>query len=161
MGRSFLIFATLLLALVPGCNVEEPDRVVVASAHGSQSSSSGGATVVGVGNGLTVEARAWSFGEPEAFPGRVPPVSLVAVGDAMFRAGPESSVVDALRTERGTVALIREPGGKLFLSHYEGEGCVASPAPAGARRVFPGTTEPFAVRVLVADGLAVTATRIE
>lgn len=161
MGLSRTILAAGVLVFLLGCGHEEPDRVVVVSAHGSQSNTTttGGGTVVVTSSGLTVSVEAWSFAEPSSFSGRIPPVRLTAIGDAMFRVGADAEVVDALRTDRGTVALVRKGRDRLLLCHFEEERSACSLAPEGSRRLLTGTNDPFTVRLLVADDLAVTATR--
>jgi len=161
MGISRTIFCAGVLVVLAACGSHESDNVTVVTVAGSQSSSgsAGGGVIQVSGSSLTVEGQAWVFDEPKEFRGRIPMASLVAIGDAMFRSGSDTDVVDAVNTPRGTVALIRGADGQLLLYHFEAEGSAWSPAPSGARRILAGTRDPFTVRVLVADDLVVRATR--
>ena len=156
-----MILAAGALAVLLGCGSEGPDRVAYKSTHGSQSGSrtDDGLTIVTSSSSVIVDGEAWSFAGPTSFSGRIPPVRLTSIGDAMFRVGADAEVVDALRTHRGTVALVRKGGDRLLLCHFEGERFACSPAPEGSRRLLTGTNDPFTVRLLVADDLVVTATR--
>jgi len=161
MGIPRTILGAGLLVLLTGCGAHEADRVTVVTVHGSQSSSrsTGGGVVSVSGSALEVEGEAWVFDEPVAFDEPIPPTRLLAIGDALFRAGSDAEVVDAIKTPHGTVALIRAAEGRLLLYHFEEEGSAWSPAPRGARRVLEGSGDPLTVRVLIADDLLVRATR--
>jgi hypothetical protein len=161
MGNPRTILGAGLLVVLAACGGHESDNVTIVAASGSRSggSAAGGGVIQVSGSPLVAEGPAWVFDEPTSFEGPVPPVSLIAIGDALFRAGADSDVVDAVKTARGTVALVRAPDGKLFLGHFGGETPALSPAPRGARRVLRGTRSPLTVKVLVADDLAVRATR--
>jgi hypothetical protein len=161
MGIPRTILGAGLLVVLAACGSHESDNVTVVTISGSQSSgrTAGGGIVRVKGSALTVEGGAWIFDDPKEFRGRVPPASLVAIGDALFRAGPDTEIMDAVKTARGTVALIRTADGRTLLYHFADEVSAWSLAPSGARRVLSGARDPLTVRVLVADDLVVRATR--
>jgi hypothetical protein len=158
MGSLRTLAGTAVFLLAAACGDSEPDRVVVVTANGSEGSgTSGGGTIVVTNQSLSARPLAWVFGPAVPVEGRVPPTSLLAVGDALFHIAPDAELVDAVRTGEGTVALVRTPEGRLLLVLYgEGEP-VSAPAPEGARRVLSGTGDTFSVRILVADDLAIRA----
>jgi hypothetical protein len=158
LRRTILLAGLLLFTAACGDN-DDDDWTVVWKSGGGTRQTTGGA-IVGVKN-AEVEPPGWVFEDPVPFEGELPGPSLMAIGDALFNAGADADVVDAVKTGRGTVALVRSADGELRLVHYEGETPATATAPAGAFRLIRVSTRPLEVRVLVAHDVAVPATRSE
>jgi hypothetical protein len=161
MGLPRTILLAGLLLFATACNSDGDDdnwTVVWKSGGGTRTTTGGGVVVVKT---ASVRPSGWTFEDPVHFEGDPPGPDLMAIGNALFHAGSDADVVDAIDTERGTVALVRSGKGELRLVHFEGENPVTAAAPAGAFRLIPGAARPLRVRVLVGEDVAVPAVRSE
>lgn len=161
MGLPRTILLVGLLLFASACNSDGDDdnwTVVWKSGGGTRTTTGGGVVAV-----KTAEVRpsGWTFEDPVPFEGEPPGPHLMAIGNALFHTGSDADVVDAVDTDRGTVALVRSGEGELRLVHFEGDNPVTAVAPAGAFRLIADSDRPLRVRVLVAEDVAVPAVRSE